>query len=132
MKTLTYFLLISMFLFAISCSKKDSIDKNSLNGTTWTYKTNNDNYVTLKFTSKNSMSIVGKADGDRVTGDGTYNYDSPDISMNFEIVDIDGDIETYKGIGTVIGNEMTVDFDFTYVFEGTTYKEEATVVFRKD
>jgi len=121
MKTLVYLLLISMSLFAISCKKKDSIDKNSLGGTTWTVETNNDNYITLKFLDGRNIDLSGRADGDKVTGTGSYTYTSPSISVTLDLED-----DTFKGSGTVAGSKMTL------TLKSVTYNVTETLIFTKE
>lgn len=115
----------------LSCSKKDKVEGKSLNGSVWTYETNSDNYMTLKFVNDDKMMIVGRNDGKRYNFDGTYNYNSPDITMNFVEEDEDWVIK-YKGVGTVAGDKMTVDYKIEYWLDSLIDKENFSLIFRRE
>lgn len=110
MKNFTYFLLIGISLFAISCSKKDSVEKNSLAGTSWTLRANTSNYLTLKFLDETDVKIIESwGASEKYTYEGSYTYNKPNVRISY--YDDDYELEV-KVKGEVSGDKMTVTFDY--------------------
>lgn len=127
----TVLLAVSLILI-LSCSKKDKVEGKSLNGSVWTNEVNSDNYTTLKFSNNDNMTVEGRTEGKRFSIKGTYKYSSPEISMNFVEEDEEWVIK-YKGVGTVVGDKMTIDFKMEYWLDTSLIeKGNSSLIFRRE
>lgn len=93
--------IVLLTVLFLSCSKKDKIDENELNGTSWEVYVSEDDNETISFTSNTELAVTGKVTGATYTLIGTYTYNKPNISIL--ITNVPNAI-----MGVVSGNSMTL------------------------
>ena len=94
-----------LFVFA-GCKKGTVSSKNSLSVTSWSIKVNADNYITFKFISNTDVKYTERGGGEKLTAEGSYTYNHPDVRI---IIDFDDyNLGTVKYRGTISGNKMII------------------------